>query len=607
MPLRKSPVLALLASLFIVFLPSAAVAADVSTITVETPAGQAVVAEAPIATEGAADATIQAATAAPVAAQTGGLLATGDNGAGELGLGKFGNETNFWQAGSDLDWTDVATGANFACGIQADRTLWCWGGNGSGQLGQGDLAQRSAPTKVGVAATWESISAGQYHACGIQTSGALFCWGSGALGQLGTGNVLPQRAPVQVAGGNWKGVSLGVDSTCAVKTDGTLWCWGYGGSGQLGNGAVASLNLPKQVGTAKTWASVSSGGYHACATQTNGTLWCWGDNNLGEAGVGTSTMLKAPAKVGADADWASVTGAYNSTCGLKTNGTLWCWGYNGSGQLGVGDTTGRKVPARVGSAAGWVSVNTTKYATCAKRADTTLWCWGYNAHGQLGLGDNSQRSAPVQVTTPITVSVIGGGPASDHTLVISQDTAPVNACPATPVSQVFARLGDLADYSIAPGGDFEGSLEGWALKNAKVVPGNETLGYLGGSQSLALGGFGSAGTTEAVSPEFCLNAAHPHFRYLAKTNSTTTGIVYTALRFRPKNNPGYVIELGSKADIGAKGDWRVSDPTPLATLLASSLLKKGGTVQLVFRTSATTNTYGGIQIDNVLVDPYRRG
>src|SRR5689334_3049807 len=103
MPLRKSPVLALLASFFIVFLPSTALAVDTSTVTVESPTGKEVVADAAVTTAATATATIAAATAAPVDVPAGGLLATGDNGAGELGLGTVGNESNFWQAGSDLD------------------------------------------------------------------------------------------------------------------------------------------------------------------------------------------------------------------------------------------------------------------------------------------------------------------------------------------------------------------------------------------------------------------------------------------------------------------------------------------------------------------------
>ncbi|MBJ7520081.1 MAG: hypothetical protein JHC84_10330 [Solirubrobacteraceae bacterium] len=539
------------------------------------------------------------------AATAGALRGTGDNVDGELGVGKRGSETNFAITGTEMDWTSAAAGDDFTCAIRAPGTLWCWGENGLGQLGLGDRTDLQVPARIGTAATWTSVTAGRSHACATQSNGTLWCWGEGSYGKLGLNSVTTFATPQRVAGTGWKAASATIDSTCAVKTDGTLWCWGYNGSGQLGQGDVTSERTPQRVGTAATWDTVSSGGYHTCATQTNRSLWCWGDNNLGEAGVGNVTKQKSPARVGTTNDWSAVSAAFDSTCAIRTNGTLWCWGYNGSGELGLGHTLNQRAPQQVGVDATWASLAAGRYSTCAIKADTTLWCWGYNAIGQLGHGDTARRTAPTQVVTPVTAIAVAPGAAADHTMVVTGDTTPVDACPEQPLAQSFASLGDLAEYSLAPAGDFESSVEHWSLKHAAVVAGNEDVGIMPGAQSLRLGGLGSVGTPEVVSPPFCINETNPHFRFLLKSAATTNNL-YTSIRFRPRFNPSYVVELTSETAPGAAGSWRASGIHPLATRIAESLIAKGGTVQLVFRTTASANSRGGVQIDNVLVDPYRR-
>lgn len=535
---------------------------------------------------------------------TGAVRATGDNTDGELGLGTIGSETNFGVTGDQLDWSAAAAGEDFTCALRAG-TLWCWGRNASGQLGVGDRTQRRAPVQVGTAATWTSVTAGRTHACATQSDGSLWCWGEGAYGKLGlnslTGYVTPQRVP----GAGWKAASATIDSTCAVKTDGTLWCWGYNGSGQLGLGHITSQRSPQRVGTAASWDSISSGGYHTCATRSDRSLWCWGDNNLGEAGVGNVTKQKSPVRVGTANDWRAVAAAFDSTCAVKTNGTLWCWGYNGSGELGLGHTASQRTPQQVGTDATWSSIAAGRYSTCAIKADTTLWCWGYNAIGQLGLGDTARRTAPTQVVTPVTAIAVAPGAAADHTVVLTGDTTPVDACPEQPLAQSFASLGDLAEYTPAPGGDFETTVDRWSLKHAAIIDGNETIGIMPGTKSLAVGGTGTTGTPEVVSPPFCINETNPHFRFLVKSNAAYNDL-YTSIRFRPRFNPSYLVELTSETASGAPGSWRASGMHPLATRIAESLIAKGGTVQLVFRTTASANSRGGVQIDNVLVDPYRR-
>lgn len=584
---------------FIVFFapaPALAVTAPEPDLTAATPAGE-VSATAAAVDSAEAAAEIEALPPAAPAPPTSGLVAAGSSSSGQLGLGTRGHEDYFWQVGRDESWMQVAAGDDSACGIRAGGTLWCWGYGADGRLGTGGTSTVTEPVQIGSAAGWTDVTVADGHACAIGEGDALWCWGSGSYGKLGTGSTTSAKVPVRVGTGRWSDVSAAQDSTCGVQTDGSLWCWGYGASGQLGTGKTTSVAAPERVGAAGVrWSAVSAGAYHTCAIDSAGGLACWGDNNLGEAGDGTLGRRTTPQPI--EGRWRQVSAGFDSTCGVQTDGTLWCWGYGGSGQLGLGDLTSRRAPQRVGSASDWNEVASTRYATCATKADATLWCWGSGATGQLGLGDLAMRREPEQVTTPSIAHGIAEGSTARSTLVLTSDTTPVNACQDGATAKYFAALGDQADYVLAPGGDFETTLAGWALDGAGVVAGNETVGIVGGARSLLLGGKRAA---TATSPPICVNDAHPHFRFLAKATSGS-GVLTTAIRFRPRDKPSYELMLASRVNVAAR-DWVAVEPNPLATRIVASLLKRGGTVELIFRTPAGTE----VQIDNVLVDPYRRG
>src|SRR5437763_305866 len=78
------------------------------------------------------------------------------------------------------------------------------------------------------------------------------------------------------------------------------------------------------------------------------------------------------------------------------------------------------------------------------------------------------------------------------------------ACDTAALSTPFTPWGDGASYKLAPGGDFEGSLDGWMLSGgAKTVAGSEPYAATGtpGARSLSL----PAGAS-AVTPATCVNA-----------------------------------------------------------------------------------------------------
>jgi alpha-tubulin suppressor-like RCC1 family protein len=174
---------------------------------------------------------------------------------GNLQLGDAQYHPSPWQVAGG-DWVQVVTGLYHTCATRTDGSLLCWGGNISGQLGNADVpvdptgSTGKTADPVLVAGTWSTIAAGQSHTCGIQPNKTLWCWGDNAKGQLGDNTLLAKGEPTQVvvAGLTWESVAAGAEHTCAVATGGAVWCWGANLAGQLGLGSSgASKAFPARV------------------------------------------------------------------------------------------------------------------------------------------------------------------------------------------------------------------------------------------------------------------------------------------------------------------------------------------------------------------------
>lgn len=325
------------------------------------------------------------------------LWCWGSNEKGALGIGAIDlgdpYERSPQHVGS-ASWLDVSAATeavhSFTCGIQADRSLWCWGGSQQSQLGLGDdQTDKNSPELVDDTRHWAAVSGGQSHACATTLGGRLFCWGGIAVGTAGVGGDVPTE--VDPGGTAWASVSAGGSHTCGIRVDGTLWCWGYNSRGQLGTGGSPSdADEPVQVGSASNWSGLSAGAAHSCALR--GTdLYCWGRNLDGAVGSGTpGADVTAPAQVAGS--WARVaasgSGNFDHTCGIDTAGRLWCWGAGEDGRLGTGTLDDQAAPTQVGADTTWQSVTTGGAFGCAVKATGSQWCWGGNGDGELGIGSH---------------------------------------------------------------------------------------------------------------------------------------------------------------------------------------------------------------------------
>jgi hypothetical protein len=166
----------------------------------------------------------------------------------------------------------------------------------------------------------------------------------------------------------------------------------------------------------------------------------------------------------------------------------------------------------------------------------------------------------------------------------------MNAKCTEPASfKAFALFGDFADYSFAPGGSFEAGASGWSLTNASITTKNESLGIFAGAKSLFIKKRG-----RVVSPWFCVTPAHPTFRYV-----TYGGEIEMEIDYKVTTETDIDDKLVGETNGGSK--WGPSAIHPLAVKIPASKFKKGVVARIVFE--AEDDVY----VDNVLVDPYRRG
>ncbi|MEZ5101267.1 MAG: hypothetical protein R3C15_15995 [Thermoleophilia bacterium] len=185
-------------------------------------------------------------------------------------------------------------------------------------------------------------------------------------------------------------------------------------------------------------------------------------------------------------------------------------------------------------------------------------------------------------------------------ILVSASPAGAATCGTRTLSKPFP--GDANSYFLAPGGSFESGSPAWALSNASVVSGNETL-YLRSPEdkrSLRIAG-------SATSPAFCITADDPLARLVVRTARTSGGTPnYSQLNVSVtlRNAAGSVASyyLGTLLPPGHEG-WYVSPRFDWGIQAGTWIFAHDGTAtaQLTF----TVQGGGGVWfVDDVFVDPF---
>ncbi len=234
----------------------------------------------------------------------------GYNGYGQLGDGTgTGSSTPVATNNTLLSSSvvEIAAGESYTCALKSDGTVYCWGVNFIGQLGDGTGTHRSTPVATNntlLGSSVVQITAGANHACALKSDGTVYCWGRNHFGQLGDGTGPDKNTPVAtnntLLSSSVVEIAAGENHACALKSDGTVYCWGDNYYSQLGDGTGTGSSTPVATNNTLLGSSVvqiTAGFRHTCALKSDGTTYCWGLNVSGQLGDGTTTDRTTPVQM----------------------------------------------------------------------------------------------------------------------------------------------------------------------------------------------------------------------------------------------------------------------------------------------------------------------
>ncbi len=148
----------------------------------------------------------------------------------------------------------------FSCGLRTNNTIKCWGDTR-------DFAyplEEDAPPE----GEFTQVAVGKAFACGLPPDGVPICWGRNHLFEKETylGDVAYWKGGT--AGGTFKNITAGELHACGLRAGGEIACWRYREFNDEGRPSLPYyLNGP--------YTTIDSGYKHVCATHQNGDTHCW--------------------------------------------------------------------------------------------------------------------------------------------------------------------------------------------------------------------------------------------------------------------------------------------------------------------------------------------
>jgi len=331
------------------------------------------------------------------------LVATGDNGHGQLGNDTTTSTNKLSPVLGLGEVTAAGAGGSSAYAIQ-NGALYAWGYNSDGQLGDGTTHESHTPVPVsGLSNGVTAITAGLRHVLALK-EGIVYAWGYNGTGDLGLGTfdyalhatpapVIGFTGVVAIAAGDYHSLAL---------QNGAVYAWGWNDVGELGNGGSGMESLPVPVvGMTNGVTAIAAGSFFGMAIK-NGAAWTWGAGSYGQLGTGGGNNAYSPVQATNLNSGVTAIAAGNSHALAVKNGVVYAWGRNYAGEVGNGGWSSIYVPLVVGGLpTNIVELAAGYWSSYARSADGRLWAWGNGLEGQSGTGANLNYNTAQEVHAPV--------------------------------------------------------------------------------------------------------------------------------------------------------------------------------------------------------------
>jgi len=200
----------------------------------------------------------------------------------------------------------------------------------------------------------------------------------------------------------------------------------------------------------------------------------------------------------------------------------------------------------------------------------------------------------------VAATTVALGLAGASTAHAAPAANPLGCAPQHDLITPLTPFGDSNLYALAPGGSFEaGTTDGWILNNAAITQENEPYGVLGdgGTSALELGDKGSA-----VSAPMCIDETYPNFRFFVRNAHAAKATLQVTVLFMDAKGKVQTAKSGSFSGKGP--GWQLVDPMKIGIDIHPTTTNAAAPIAFQF-TAGGKN--GDWLIDDLLVDPYRRG
>jgi len=351
--------------------------------------------------------------------ERGGLLVSGNNEEGQLGIGTL-----------DHHWDVALLGGHGP--VEGDEVADVIGGMHALALAD-ELAPHVGALALRVGADGSTfdgrvvmVTTGDRYTLCVTDAGVVWAFGSNEYGQAGMGalverSAVPVRWPAQACGGApVLMVACGPSHTLVLTRAGEVWACGLEYFEHLDDDYPTPVFTPARArvpGLADI-VHVCAGAEVSGALDAAGVVWTWGYKYYGQLGysapeesnyVHTPRSL-APAAFGGSAV-ALLTMGFRHATAVTARGELWVWGNGSHGCLGLGSNARVYVPTMLegGGAPAWGGVRVRMAAegcchTVILLEDGAVWACGRGELGAVGDGGLTERSVPV----PLPQSAFGG-------------------------------------------------------------------------------------------------------------------------------------------------------------------------------------------------------